>query len=278
MPELPEVETVVRSLYEIKNRKIKSVEIIKDYLLKGGISKDDFSNQISGQEIQDIKRKGKYIFIILERSTLITHLRMSGKYFIREISDNDDQINHLVAVFCFEDGSKMLFCDSRNFATFHLQRTEDYQNIYPYKSIGLDLVNDFIDPKYLIASFKKKRIPIKVSLLEQSIISGIGNIYVSEILFLVKIHPLTPTNSLSNQQVEGILESSITILKKSIELGGTSIVDFVNPNAQRGMFQNELKVYGKNGKICQNCPDKIIKIYVDNRSTFYCPSCQILAL
>lgn len=278
MPELPEVETVVRSLYEIKNKKIKNVDIIKEYLLKGGISKGDFAAQLEGQTVREIKRKGKYIFTILDDLVLLTHLRMSGKYFLREISSNTDQINHLVAIFYFEDGSKLLFCDSRNFATFHLQKLEDYQSIYPYKNIGLDLVNDYINPEYLITAFKTKRIPIKTCLLEQSIISGIGNIYASEILFLVRIHPLTPTNSLTRKQVGEILETSIVMLKRSIELGGTSIVDFVNPDAKRGLFQNELKVYGKNGRPCYNCSTAIVKFYNDSRSTFYCPNCQVLAV
>lgn len=275
MPELPEVETIVRSLHEIKNKKISKVEIIKENLLKG-ILKDDFSLQVSGQKITDINRKGKYIFIILENLVLISHLRMSGKYFLREISTNVDQINHLAAAFYFDDGSKLLFCDARNFATFHLQKSEDYKFLYPYKNIGLDLVNDFIDLDYLVSCFKVRKNTIKACLLEQNIVSGIGNIYASEILFLVKVHPLTLTNSLSKVKIEQILNTSIAILKKSIDFGGTSVFDFVNPNAQRGLFQNELKVYGRNGKLCYNCSEKILKTYINKRSTFFCPCCQVL--
>jgi formamidopyrimidine-DNA glycosylase len=273
LPELPEVEIIVRNLHEIKNRKISRVEIVKESLLKG-ISKDDFSSQVSGQKITDISRKGKYIFIFLGDLVLISHLRMSGKYFLREISTNLDQINHLAVMFYFDDGSKLLFCDARNFATFHLQKSKDYKSLYPYKNIGSDLVNDSVDLDYLVSSFKIKKNAIKACLLEQSIISGIGNIYASEILFLVKIHPLTLTNSLSRVEIEQILNTSVMILKRSIDFGGTSVFDFVDPNAQKGLFQNELRVYGRDSKLCYICSEKIIKIYINKRSTFFCPRCQ----
>jgi formamidopyrimidine-DNA glycosylase len=278
LPELPEVETVIRSLFEIKGKIIKDIEIIKENLIKCGTNKDDFVSRLRGQKINDIKRKGKYIFILLDQWVIINHLRMTGKYFLKETFANKDQITHIALILYLDDGSKILFCDPRNFATFHLQNIEDYQNIYPYNKIGLDLINDKVSVDYLFSSFQTKKIPIKAALLEQNIISGIGNIYASEILFLVNVHPLEPTNSLSREKIEEILNATIKILLRAIDLKGSSIVDFINPNNEKGSFQTELKVYGKAGKNCYNCSEKITRINIDNRSTFFCSSCQILKL
>ncbi|WNE41852.1 MAG: Formamidopyrimidine-DNA glycosylase [Mycoplasmataceae bacterium] len=274
MPELPEVETVIRSLSEIKNKRIVDVEVIKENLLKGGINKSDFISQVCGERINDIVRKGKYIFILLDEWVIINHLRMTGKYFLKENYASKDQINHLSLIFHLDDGSKILFCDARNFATFHLQKIDEYKSIYPYKNIGLDLINDEVSFEYLFSFFKNKKIPIKAALLEQTIISGIGNIYASEILFLINVHPLLPTNSLSEDKIKELLIITKKILERAIELKGSSIVDFVTPSNEKGNFQNELKVYGKAGKNCFICAEKIERISIDNRSTFFCPSCQ----
>ena len=180
----------------------------------------------------------------------------------------------MALVFSFESGKLLPFYDPRGFATFHLQKRNEYENLYPYNKIGLDLMNDCVDSKYLFEVFKEKKIPIKSALLEQEIISGIGNIYASEILFDIKVHPLTMTNLLSEDKLSDLLSSSKRILNRAIDLKGSSIVEFVSPSNERGFFQNELKVYGRNGKICFNCPEKIVKIPIDNRSTFFCKNCQ----
>lgn len=278
MPELPEVETVIRSLFEIKGKIIKDVEVIKENIIKCGTSKEDFISRIRNQRINEIKRKGKYIFIILDEWVIINHLRMTGKYFLKESFANKDQINHLSLVFYLDDKKKILFCDPRNFATFHLQRIKDYKELYPYNKIGLDLINDEVSPDFLFSSFMTKRIPIKAALLEQNIISGIGNIYASEILFLINVHPLEPANSLSRDKIGEMLDVTRKILQKSIDLKGSSIVDFINPNNEKGSFQNELKVYGKAGKECCFCLEKISRINIDNRSTFFCQNCQVLKI
>ena len=274
MPELPEVETVIRSLFLIKGKKIKSVEVFKEKLIKGNICKESFAYFLSGKTVNDIKRKGKYIFFLLEDLVLINHLRMTGKYIFEDYFNPIYHQNSLCLIFNFEDNTKIFFCDSRNFATFHLQNISIYQSLYPYNKIGLDLVNDEINIDHVFNSFKNKKIPIKASILEQSVISGIGNIYASEILFAIKIHPLSITNLLSFNQIESLINKSIEILIQSIELKGTSISDYVSPENKKGSFQNQLKVYGRTGKSCFNCLAKIVKINVDNRSTFFCPVCQ----
>ena len=131
-----------------------------------------------------------------------------------------------------------------------------------------------MDVKYLFAHYQKRKIPIKIALLEQNIISGIGNIYASEILFVCRINPSKPANKISSEEIEKILYHAKIILQKSIELGGTSVVDFISPWKKKGSYQNELKVYMRENKPCYNCQSLIMNVKMNNRSTFFCPQCQ----
>ncbi len=142
LPELPEVETVVRALFQIKGKKITRVEVIKEHLLKGGITKEVFSESLQGQRINSIERKGKYIFFLLDQFVVISHLRMTGKYFLREKFVEKDHFFHLGLILHLDDQDKLFFCDARNFATFHLQKVDEYKGLYPYRKIGSDLIND----------------------------------------------------------------------------------------------------------------------------------------
>jgi formamidopyrimidine-DNA glycosylase len=197
---------------------------------------------------------------------------MTGKYFFQEN-------NHEVAlIFSFVNGKKLFYCDPRGFGVFYLQPLDTFRSLLPYREIGPDLIQEEITPEYLISRFQKLRIPIKSSLLEQKIMSGIGNIYASEILFFCKINPLKPTNKISREEIKKILHHSKIILRKAIELGGTSVVDFVSPLRGKGSYQNELKVYMRENKPCYVCQTPIIMERINNRSSFFCPQCQKLEL
>jgi len=150
----------------------------------------------------------------------------------------------------------------------------DYKQLKPYKDIGIDLLNELVDVKYLFTHYQKRKIPIKIALLEQDIISGIGNIYASEVLFDTKIHPLKKTHQLTYSEVEKIISSAQSILKEALKLGGTSAFDFINPLAQRGDFQTRLKVYARTKKPCYVCGGLIENKEVNGRSTFFCSRCQ----
>jgi len=138
-----------------------------------------------------------------------------------------------------------------------------------------------VDTRLLFECYQKCKVSIKPVLLEQKIISGIGNIYASEILFDIKIHPLKKTNQLTEQEVKNIVSSAQSILREALKLGGTSEFDFVNPLSKEGSYQNKLKVYNRKGKKCYNCGSSIEKLLTENklkktkeRSTFFCPNCQ----
>lgn len=223
---------------------------------------------------------------------------MTGKYFIEEklitpeqkkLFEKHNNEGSRVLTFYLENGqssTRLIYCDARRFGSFHLQNFEDYKNLEPYKNIGTDLLDEAVDINLLFKHYQKREVPIKPALLEQKIISGIGNIYASEILFDTKIHPLKKTNQLTELEVKSIVSSAQSILKKALKLGGTSEFDFVNPLSKEGSYQNELKVYNRKGKPCyNNCGSSIEKLLAENklkktkeRSTYFCPHCQRLEI
>lgn len=195
---------------------------------------------------------------------------MTGKYFFEQNSQE------IALIFSFANGKKLLYCDPRGFGVFHLQPVNNFKSLLPYHGIGPDLIQEEITPEYLLSRFQKLRIPIKSALLEQKILSGIGNIYASEILFFCKISPFKPTNKITREEIESIIYHSKRILQKSIDMHGTSVVDFVSPLHGKGSYQNELKVYMRENKPCYECQTPIIMERINNRSSFFCPKCQKL--
>jgi formamidopyrimidine-DNA glycosylase len=308
MPELPEVETVRQILRsEIIEKSINKIEIYKPEdetkkrtsLIKE-ISEAEFINTLKGKTIHEIERKGKWLFFILTNQgkikthVLISHLGMTGKYFVEEKLLTSEQKNLFnkhnsedsrVLTFYLEDkqnSTKLIYCDARRFGSFRLQNFEDYKEMKPYKNIGTDLLEGAVNTRLLFECYKKRKTPIKTALLEQNIISGIGNIYASEILFDTKIYPLKKTNQLTELEVKNIVSSAQSTLKEALKLGGTSEFDFVNPLSKEGSYQNKLKVYNRKGKTCLNsdCESSIEKLAENKqkktkeRSTFFCPNCQ----
>ncbi|CAG8466646.1 4055_t:CDS:10 [Paraglomus brasilianum] len=167
--------------------------------------------------------------------------RMTGKYFVNESLLTPEQKDSTSLIFQLGNGQKLIYCDARRFGSFRLQSLTDYQQLKPYKDIGIDLLNESVDAKYLFTHYQKRKISIKIALLEQDIISGIGNIYASEVLFDTKIHPLKKTHELTYSEVEKIISSAQSILKEALKLGGTSAFDFINPLAKKGDYQTKLK-------------------------------------
>lgn len=200
---------------------------------------------------------------------------MTGKYFVDENLIGSEQKKSVSLTFYLNNGQKLIYCDARGFGSFRLQALSDYQKLAPYKDIGIDLLSEPVDAKYLFIHYQKRKIPIKIALLEQDIISGIGNIYASEILFAAKIHPLKKTCELTYPEVEKILVLAQSILKEALELGGTSAFDFINPLAKKGSYQTKLNVYGRAKKPCYACNGLIEDKEINSRNTFFCARCQI---
>lgn len=197
---------------------------------------------------------------------------MTGKYFF---SANNSDIS---LIFHFANDQKLIYCDPRGFGVFYCQPVAVFLTQLPYRAIGPDIIQEEISQEYLVSRFQKLRMPIKSALLEQKIMSGIGNIYASEILFFCKINPLKSTKQISLPEIEKIIYHSKIILQKAIDMHGTSVVDFVSPLHGKGSYQNELKVYMREKKPCYECQTPILRERINNRSSFFCPQCQKLTL
>lgn len=271
MPELPEVETVRNSLKQlVLNETITDVEVFYDKIIKN-VDVETFKTSLINQTINDIQRLGKYLIFVLDDYYLISHLRMEGKYYLK---DNNEYSKHEHIVFHL--GKKTLtYADTRKFGTMNLLSKDiDIYKEIPLNKVGLEPFNENFTLEYLEEKFKNSKRPIKTSLLDQGIVAGLGNIYVDEVLFLSSLNPNKPTNEISKEEIKMIIESSIKVLNKAIKLGGTTIRSFTVNHDISGKFQNELLIHTK--KECPTCNRKVVKIYVGGRGTYYCEFCQSL--
>ena len=268
MPELPEVETVKNTLKkQILNKKIKLANIYWDNIIAFPKPKE-FKEKIKNQKINDILRRGKWLMFKLDDYFLLSHLRMEGKYFLKNKEDEKNKHEHVT--FLFTDNTELRYHDTRKFGKMYLLEKEEIYKKKPLNELGLEPWDNNLTTKYLKDKFTKK--PIKTELLNQSIITGIGNIYADEILFLSKIHPKKESNKLTTKNLEDIIKYTKETLEKAIKLGGTTVKSYTSAEGVHGRFQNELLVHTK--EICPVCQNQIKKITVGGRGTYYCPKCQ----
>ncbi len=268
MPELPEVETVKKTLIkEVKGKKILSASIYWDNIIAYPSVKK-FEKQIQNQIIHDIKRRGKWLMFELDSYYLLSHLRMEGKYYIRNNTDPKEKHQHVI--FHFSDNTDLRYNDTRKFGKMYLLKKEDAFNQKPLNELGLEPWDKNLTKEYLKQKFHKK--PIKTELLDQTIIVGIGNIYADEILFLSKINPKTIASNLTEKDLQNIINFTKKVLEKAIEKGGTTIKSYESSEGVHGKFQTDLLVHTK--KECPICHSKITKINVGGRGTYYCEKCQ----
>ena len=270
MPELPEVETVKNGLKtKVLNKKITSCKVLYQGIIAYP-QKEEFIKLIEGQTINDITRRGKFLMFELDNYYLVSHLRMEGKYFIKETKESLSKHEHVI--FTLNNHEEIRYNDSRKFGKMHLVK-KDRLDLTPIAKLGLDPWDENLTHKYLKDKLNKNK-AIKTLLLDQSIITGIGNIYANEILFLSKIHPEKPGNKLTKQNLIDIIDNTRKVLEQAIESGGTTIHTYTSVDGITGRFQQELLVHGKNSYPCPNCQTEIIKIAVNGRVTYFCPKCQ----
>ena len=271
MPELAEVETVRNVLKKrILNKKIKDVKIIYGKMIDNDL--DEFKTILINNEFKDIKRIGKWLIFELNNHYLLSHLRMEGKYFIK--NSNEEYAKHEHVIIEFNDGTDLRYHDTRKFGVMKLVKKEDLYNTEEIVSLGIEANSDKLTSEYLLDKFKGKTMPIKTTLLDQTIISGLGNIYVDEVLFASLINPLRKTNTITKEECENIISSSKRILTKAIEEGGTTIRSYTSSLGVTGNYQNYLCVHKKEGCPCINCGTLIKRIKVGGRSTYFCEKCQ----
>jgi formamidopyrimidine-DNA glycosylase len=272
MPELPEVVTVIKALTDEKiiGAKFKTVNVIVNKVLKNSTPKS-INTFLSDERVTKIDHKGKYIVLTLTHGKiLVIHLRLEGKIFIEH--SNQEVRKYLCVEFIMNSFSLRLY-DSRKFATVHIFKNQnEYKKSSIIKNIALDPLQKDFTFKYLQNHLKNTNVYIKTALLDQTNVSGIGNIYADEILFDTKISPLRRTQKVTKQDLLNIINSSKKILKASIKAGGSTISTFESSNGHIGSYQNKLKIHGK--KICPICKKKTIFTKVNGRGTTYCKYCQ----
>lgn len=270
MPELPEVETVKNGLKDkILKRKILECKVLYEGIIEYP-DKVNFIKNIANQTINDIKRRGKILIFELDDYYLTSHLRMEGKYFIKDYNSYISKHDHII--FKLDNNKELIYNDTRKFGKMHLVK-KDELSLTPISKLGLEPWDNLLTVNYLKDKFNKKK-AIKTLLLDQSIIAGIGNIYANEILFLSRIHPETWGCDVTSGELQLIIDNTRKILSEAIDLGGTTIHTYKAVDGITGRFQQRLLVHGRDQTKCLVCNEEIIKIIVNGRGTYYCPNCQ----
>jgi len=298
MPELPEVQTVVNDL----NEKIKGDTITEFWSVWPKAIKDKslkvFQQEITGRKILLARRIGKNIFIDLSgNKTLYIHLKMTGHLLIKatpqELNSNkaktaqefssengknyfEDKVNQYVRHKFFLGKNKVMeFSDLRKFAKIMLVDTDKISELPEIKALGVDAMSpDFTFQKFNEILEKKKKSPIGITLMDQHLIAGIGNIYRSEILFLAGILPTRKNESISLEKRKAVYKHTLAVLKKAIKLRGTSDSDYRDTTGAPGGFQKVLNVYNRASEKCKKCDTMIERAVLGQRSIFFCPKCQ----
>ena len=271
MPELPEVETIKNTLIPIvKDRKILKVDILRDSLVHTEAS--IFQQKLVNQTFLDVTRKGKYLFFHLTNNiVIICHFAMEGRFYI--FKENEKNSYFARVIFHLDDGRKLVYDDSRCFGHLMLTDEANYLKEKEISSLGPEPF-DIEDVGFLLEECKSTSIPIKTTIMTQSLISGIGNIYADETLYACKINPLTPSNKITKEQWQDIISNSRRILAKAISLGGSTIKSYESTNGVHGRFQINLEAYGRYGEKCPKCGTPFRFTKIGGRGTTYCPVCQ----
>ena len=277
MPELPEVETVRRGLEPwVVGKKIKRIEVVH----KGGNRSHSFApfTVVEGAKIQNMRRRGKFLWFDINRDVgLVAHLGMSGQFIIQERKAPDEK--HLrVRIDCGDKRRELRFIDQRTFGWVAIDQLVDKDGeVIPtsFVRIARDIFDSQFDREKVIERIMKKKSSIKAVLLDQSVMSGVGNIYADEALWRASIHPQRMANTLNRKEVEDLLTSVKEVMSAALKQGGTSFDDlYINVNGESGYFDVELEAYAQDGEPCSRCGTEIRRIAFGNRSSHFCPRCQ----
>ena len=289
MPELPEVETVRRVLESwCLNKKIKKVYVYYSPIVNN-VSCEELNLKLVNQDILKVDRKGKFLIFRLNDYSLVSHLRMEGKWHYGHFKDNNsindgiifdplDKISkdskHVHFAIEFSDGHLLMYHDVRKFGRIEIFNKDECYTKEPLTRLGYEPFDSLITPSYLVDKLSKFKGTIKEALLDQSIMSGLGNIYCDEVLFATNLLPSILAKEINLNKAEQLIKESIRILNKAIELGGSTIKSYHAANSVDGKFQNVLQVYGREKQNCLVCNSLIFKTRLGGRGTHFCPSCQ----
>lgn len=265
MPELPEVETIARKLRpHLIGKTILDADLRWSRTLATPSPKL-FKQQIKGQEIKEVMRRAKFFILHLSNSSLLIHLRMSGDLLLRDSTIRPEKHDRLVLK--LSDNRSLVFNDTRKFGRVWLTSTPEEV----LGRLGPEPLSREFTPQWLYNALVKRHRQLKPLLLDQTFLAGLGNIYTDEALHIAKLHPLVISDSVTLEQARGLREAVRNVLKEGIRRNGASI-DWVY---RGGEFQNHFRVYDREGKSCPVCSTEIKRIIVGQRSTHYCPQCQV---
>lgn len=274
MPEMPEVEAVRRSLIPlVKGKTIKQVTLWYPNIVSS--DQQEFIEKLPGKKIIDIDRYAKYLlFRLSDDLTIVSHLRMEGKYHLVAATAPKDKHDHVQ--FEFTDGSALRYNDVRKFGRMQLIATGTERQVTSIGKLGLEPNSPEFTLEYLDKKLKTKKKNIKNSLLDQTVVAGLGNIYVDEVLWQSKIHPLSVANKIPQDKIKLLHDNINTEITNAIKLRGTTVHTYLDANGQIGDFQEHLQVYGHAGEKCANCGTILEKIKVSGRGTTFCSKCQVM--
>jgi formamidopyrimidine-DNA glycosylase len=289
MPELPEVETVRRGLEpHIVGRFIDDIQIGDPKILQ--VEPERLLEQVRGQEILGLTRRGKFLIFELDNHELIFHFGMTGQLTFRDPNRSDSEgferhpvtglqrtlqhapDRHTHLQIHLRQGGSMLFRDIRKFGKVFL--IEKGEGFVFFERLGLEPWTPDYKLKNFLRKFRNRKLAIKSLLLNQSFVAGVGNIYADEALFAAGIHPARKVRSLRKKEKESLFEAIPKVLERGIAYGGTTLRDFVNSDGNAGNHQEELQVYGRKGESCHRCGTPIQRMVISQRSTCFCPACQ----
>ncbi len=273
MPELPEVETIVRELRpKVVGKKFWCVEGKLKYVFLP--SYEEISSGIKNLKISGIERRGKFIVFILERNLrLVIHLRMSGRLLWKKVPRKE---KHIRAVFRFTDGTSLIFSDARKFGRIWFYSVMDYETATGISRLGIEPFSSTFSRNSLNKLFVQRRGFLKNTLLRQDVIAGIGNIYADEICYRIGLHPRSRLERLKPGDLFRLHEAVLYCLGEGIEHCGASVSDFVGTRGTLGKHQKYLQVYGRKDDPCHQCGSVIQKTKVAGRGTFVCVQCQVI--
>ena len=271
MPELPEVETIKNDLLlQIAGRFFIKVVLNWEGIVRQP-SPEEFCHKLVGQRVEGVKRRGKYLLFELPGDeTLILHLKMSGSLLLKPISADPDSYTR--AIFYFDDGRELRFCDRRKLGVMWLvkDRTEVVGKLGPEP-----LEPDF-NVEVLSQLLSQRRAPIKALLCDQSFLAGVGNMYADEALFRAHIHPLREARSLAREEVNLLHRTIVQVLRRGIRRGGASVDTYLRPGGELGTAHFDFQVAHRGGKPCPLCGTPIRRIALRGRGTYFCPRCQVI--
>jgi formamidopyrimidine-DNA glycosylase len=271
MPELPEVETIRRSLApHVEGRTLQRLQI-DDARWCAPLAPDEVADAVEERRIERLGRRGKYlIFELSDEVFLLVHLRMTGTLLL----DPAPETPYGRVTFALDDGHILRFCDPRRFGTGELALGTEALAAVLAPRLGIEPLDGALTGAALRGLAKGRRAPVKAFLLDQRHIAGVGNIYADEALFRARIHPLRPAGTLTRAQCDALADAVRLVLEAGIDAGGSTIDDFRHPDGVSGAFQNDFLVHLRRGEPCLECGTAVVKMVAAGRGTYVCERCQ----